>query len=156
MSIGSLWERFAAHTTPSNRLTLVENAPETAEERETLKELSRGTRKWLWAIAIADMASVAWMIGIGKWLDSTSRFTAVITLGGNHLLVLVLAVIGFLMLATAALLTQGFTSVSKLGMTLITVACMISIIALAGALSLILFLAAGGLLVGFVARLFLH
>jgi len=93
------------------------------------------------------------MIAIGNWLDQTSRLTAVITLGGHHLLVLIMALVSFLMLAAAALLTDGFTSANKLGITLITVACMISVIALAGALSLILLLAAGALLLGFVARL---
>ena len=93
------------------------------------------------------------MIAIGNWLDQTSRLTAVITLGGHHLLVLIMALVSFLMLAAAALLTDGFTSANKFGITLITVACMISVIALAGALSLILLLAAGALLLGFVARL---
>jgi hypothetical protein len=156
MSIRSSWEKLAANRTPSSLLTAVEHPPETSEEREHLKELSPGTRKWLCGIGIADIASVAWMLGIGEWLDETSKLTAVMTFGGNHLLVLILALIGFLTLATAALLTEGFTSADKLGITLITVACVISVIALAGALSLILFLAAASLLLGFVARLLLH
>jgi hypothetical protein len=115
--------------------------------------LSQRTSRRLWVVAVLDMTAVAWMIAIGNWLDQTSRLTAVITLGGHHLLVLIMALVSFLMLAAAALLTDGFTSANKLGITLITVACMISVIALAGALSLILLLAAGALLLGFVARL---
>ena len=156
MSIGSLWEKLAVHKTSSSPLTLVEHQSERSEQREHLKELSPGTRRLLWGTALADMAAFAWIIAMGKWLDETSRLTAVITLGGHHLLVLIMALIGFLALAAAALLTDGFTSAGKLGITLITVACMISVIALAGALSLILLLAGTALLVGFVARLFLH
>jgi hypothetical protein len=115
--------------------------------------LSQRASRRLWLVAVLDMTAVAWMIAIGSWLDKTSRFTAVITLGGHHLLVLILALIGFLMLAAAALLTDGFTSASKLGITLITVACMISVVALAGALSLILLVVAAALLVGLLARL---
>jgi hypothetical protein len=115
--------------------------------------LSQRASRRLWVVAVLDMTPVAWMIAIGNWLDQTSRLTAVITLGGHHLLVLIMALVSFLMLAAAALLTDGFTSANKLGITLITVACMISVIALAGALSLILLLAAGALLLGFVARL---
>jgi hypothetical protein len=115
--------------------------------------LSQRASRRLWVVAVLDMTAVAWMIAIGDWLDKTSRLTAVITLGGHHLLVLFLALVGFLMLAAAALLTDGFTSAGKLGITLITIACLISVIALAGALSLILLLAAAALLLGFVARL---
>jgi hypothetical protein len=93
------------------------------------------------------------MISIGDWLDKTSRVTAVLTLGGRHLVVLIMALVGFLMLAVAALLTEGFTSAGRLELTLITVACMISVIALAGALSAVLIFAAAALLLGFVARL---
>jgi hypothetical protein len=115
--------------------------------------LSQRASRRLWLVAVLDMTAVAWMIAIGAWLDKTSRLTAVITLGGHHLLVLLLAFVGFLMLAVAALLTEGFTSAGKLGITLITIACLISVVALAGALSLILLLAAAALLLGFVGRL---
>lgn len=102
------------------------------------------------------MTAVAWMIAIGNWLDDTSRLTAVITLGGHHWVVLIMALAGFLMLALAALLTGGFTSVGKLEITLITVACVISVVALAGALSLLALLVAATLLLGFLARPFVR
>ena len=35
------------------------------------------------------------MIAVGTWLDHTSRLTKVITLGGNHVLVLIMALVGF-------------------------------------------------------------
>jgi hypothetical protein len=85
--------------------------------------LSQRASRRLWVVAVLDMTAVAWMIAIGNWLDQTSRLTAVITLGGHHLLVLIMALVSFLMLAAAALLTDGFTSANKLGITLITVAC---------------------------------
>jgi hypothetical protein len=115
--------------------------------------LSQRASRRLWIVAILDMTAVAWMIAVGSWLDSTSRLTAVLTLGGHHLVVLIMALVGFLMLAVAALLSGGFTVAGKLELTLITVACMISVIALAGALSAVLICAAAALLLGFVARL---
>jgi hypothetical protein len=50
--------------------------------------LSQRASRRLWVVAVLDMTAVAWMIAIGNWLDKTSRLTAVITLGGHHLLVL--------------------------------------------------------------------
>jgi hypothetical protein len=121
----------------------------------TRLSLSRRRRRRLWLVAVLDMTAVAWMIAIGDWLDDTSRLTAVITLGGHHVVVLIMALAGFLMLALAALLTGGFASAGKLEVTLITVACVISVVALAGALSLIVLLVAAALLLGFLARPFL-
>jgi hypothetical protein len=121
----------------------------------TRVSLSRRRRRRLWLVAVLDMTAVAWMIAIGDWLDDTSRLTAVITLGGHHVVVLIMALAGFLMLALAALLTGGFASAGKLEVTLITVACVISVVALAGALSLIVLLVAAALLLGFLARPFL-
>jgi hypothetical protein len=69
--------------------------------------LSQRASRRLWVVAVLDMTAVAWMIAIGNWLDQTSRLTAVITLGGHHLLVLIMALVSFLMLAAAALLTDG-------------------------------------------------
>jgi hypothetical protein len=120
----------------------------------TRVSLSRRRRRRLWTVAVLDMTAVAWMIAIGNWLDDTSRLTAVITLGGHHMVVLIMALAGFLMLAIAALLTGGFASAGKLEITLITVACVISVVALSGALSLLVLLVAAALLLGFLARPF--
>jgi hypothetical protein len=101
------------------------------------------------------MVTVAWMIAVGTWLDRTSGLTKVITLGGHHMVVLIMALVGFLMLAGSAVWTNGFRTASKLRLTLITAGCVISVAALAGALSVILLLTLGALLFGFVGRLFI-
>jgi hypothetical protein len=67
-------------------------------ERMPVK-LSKGTARRLWILAALDMVAVAWMIAVGTWLDHTSGLTAVISLGGHHVLVLIMALAGFLMLA---------------------------------------------------------
>jgi hypothetical protein len=99
-------------------------------------QFSRRTTRLLWIVAIADMVAVAWMTAAGGWLDQTSRLTSVVTLGGHHTLVLIMALVGFLLLAGLALPTEGFT-VKRYEASL-TIACFISIAALAGALSVIL------------------
>jgi hypothetical protein len=118
--------------------------------------LSQRTSRRLWIVASLYMTAVAWMIAIGDWLDKTSRVTAVITLGGRHQVVLIMALAAFLMLAVAALLTDGFTSASRLELTLIIMACIVSVVALAGALSAMLALGLAALLLGFGIRLLLR
>jgi hypothetical protein len=81
--------------------------------------------------------------------------TAVITLGGHHALVLIMALVGFLILASGAVATNGFRSANKLGLTLIAAGCIVSVATLVGALSLLLFLMLAALLLGFLARMFL-
>jgi hypothetical protein len=117
--------------------------------------LSKRTARRLWILAALDMVTVAWMIAVGTWLDRTSGLTKVITLGGHHMVVLIMALVGFLMLAGSAVWTNGFRTASKLRLTLITAGCVISVAALAGALSVILLLTLGALLFGFVGRLFI-
>jgi hypothetical protein len=123
--------------------------------QRTPVRLSKRIARRLWLLAALDMVAVAWMIALGNWLDQTSGLTAVITLGGHHVLVLIMALVGFLMLASGAVLTNGFRSVSKLRLILITAGCVISVAALAGALSVVLLLMLGALLLGFLARMFL-
>jgi hypothetical protein len=106
-------------------------------------------------LSALDMVAVAWMIAVGTWLDQSSRLTKVITLGGNHMLVLIMALVGFLVLASGAVVTNGFRSASKLGLTLITAGCIISVATLAGALSLLLLSMLAALPLGFLARMFL-
>jgi hypothetical protein len=117
--------------------------------------LSKRTGRHLWILAALDMVTVAWMIAVGSWLDRTSRLTAVVTLGGHHVVVLIMALMGFLMLAGGAVLTNGFRCASKLRLILLTAGCVISVATLAGALSVVLFLMLGTLLLGFLARMFL-
>ena len=116
--------------------------------------LSERTARCLWIVAVLDMMAIAWMIAAGEWLDQkTSGFAEVITLGGHHWLVLILAAVGFLMLAGLAVLTEGFTSAGRLEIGLLTIASTISVVALAGAMSAILLLVVAGLLLGFAGRL---
>jgi hypothetical protein len=123
-------------------------------ERTPVK-LSKRTGRRLWILAALDMVAVAWMIAVGTWLDQTSKLTKVITLGGNHVLVLIMALAGFLTLASGAVLTNGFRHASKLGLTLITAGCIISVAALAGALSVLLLFILAAVLLGYLARMFL-
>jgi hypothetical protein len=138
---------------PTRRLEVV--ARLRPPPQRTPVKLSKRTGRRLWIVTALDMVAVAWMIAVGNWLDQTSRLTKVITLGGNHLLVLIMALVGFLVLASAAVVTNGFRSANKLGLTLITAGCIISVATLAGALSLLLLSMLAALLLGFLARMFL-
>ena len=125
-----------------------------APKQPTKVTLSERAGRWLWIVAVLDMMAVAWMIAAGDWLDQmTSGFAEVITLGGHHRLVLILAAVGFVMLAGLAVMTDGFTSAGRLEIGLITVACTISVVALAGALSAILLLVVAALMLGSAGRL---
>jgi hypothetical protein len=131
-------------------VTVLRKAP----QRSTNIMLSERTSRILWLVAVLDMMAVAWMIAAGDWLDlRTSGFAEVITLRGHHQLVLILAAVGFVMLAGLAVLTDGFTFASRLEKALLTIAGTISVVALAGALSAILLLSAAALLLGFAGRL---
>ena len=118
--------------------------------------LSERTARRLWIVAMLDMVMVAWMIAAGNWFDQTSKLTAVITLGDHHKLVMILGLTGFGMLAVLALLTDGFTSANRLEVAVIIMACVISIVALAGALSAVLLLAFIAVLLGSGLRLLLR
>jgi hypothetical protein len=115
--------------------------------------LSERTSRRLWIVAVLDMMAVAWMIAAADWFDRTEGFLAVVTLGGRPRLVLIMAAVGFVMLAGLAVLTDGFTSASRLEIGLLTIACAISVVALAGALSAILLLVVAALALGFAGRL---
>jgi hypothetical protein len=122
---------------------------------QTPVKLSKRTARRLWMVTALDMVAVAWMIAVGNWLDQTSRLTAVITLGGHHGLVLIMALVGFALLAGGAVVTNGFRWAHKLGLTLITAGCIVSVATLAGALSVLLLFMLAALLLGFLARMFL-
>lgn len=107
---------------------------------------------WLWALAVLDMVAVAWTLAAGAWLDHASRLTTVMMLGGHHRLILVMAAVGFLMLAGLAALTRGFTVASRFHLVLLTAACMVSVVALAGALSVIVLILTAALVLGLVGR----
>ena len=92
----------------------------------------------LWFVMAADLATVVWMHTVGSWLDETSKFTATATLGGHHIVVLVLAAIGFAMLATLAVLTDGFARSTPRLSVARNVACIVSVLALTGVVALVL------------------
>lgn len=108
--------------------------------------------RWLWILIGADVMAAIWMITAGSWFDA-HPLTVVITLGGHHRITLALAVVGFVILAVLAPLTQGFTLASRPQGALLATAALISIVALAGILSLTLAVLLAGLFVGAVGRL---
>ena len=83
----------------------------------------------------ADLAVVLWMQAVGPWLDRTSTVTAVATLGGHHTVIIALGGIGFAMLAGAAVSTAGFTAIGRGEGALVALACIVSVVALAGMVS---------------------
>jgi hypothetical protein len=89
-------------------------------------------------LAVLDMATAALLLGAGDWIDQTSGLTRMISLGGNHRLLLIIALASFVMLATLASLTEAFAAPSDLQFTLIVFSCMASIVVVSGALALLL------------------
>jgi hypothetical protein len=114
------------------------------------------TQRMLWALTTTDIMAVAWMLAAGDWLDHASRLSSVITLGGHHRVVLALALVGFALLAALAPVTRGFSTANRMQLAGIVVAGTISLVALAGVLSVALLVAGSMLLVGFVGRLLLR
>jgi hypothetical protein len=151
MDSGSPVGRLAAHETPevlrldgrSLRLgrTLRILWRILREHQPNRKPLAKGAPLWLWAVAILDIVAVASMIAAGDWLDKTSTLTSIVTLGGHHGLILIMAVAGFAMLAGLAPLTRAFSRATDLEEVLLGLACVFSVVALAGALFAILLLA---------------
>jgi hypothetical protein len=88
-----------------------------------------------WVLAALDVMVVTWMLSAGDWLDATMP---VVTLGGHHLLVMWLAVAGFGLLGGMALLTGGFAEASRGQMPFVVLPALVSVVALAGILSVLL------------------
>jgi hypothetical protein len=107
--------------------------------REAAVSISDRARVLLWALAVLDVMTVAWMLSAGDWLDRASPVTSVVTLGGNHLVVLWLAVAGFLLLAAVALPTGGLAVVRRGYVPLLVLSALLSVVALAGVLAGLLF-----------------
>jgi hypothetical protein len=99
-----------------------------------------------------DAMVLVWMIAMGEWLDSTSRLTSVITLGGHHRIVLGIALAGFLLLAVLAAVTRGFAVASNLQYMVIAVAGVLSVVALAGVISVIVLVVGAILLAALLCR----
>ena len=58
---------------------------------------SRRAGRWLWVAAGTDCMTLAWMLAAGSWLAGCSP-CRVATLGGRHLLVMLLASVGLITL----------------------------------------------------------
>jgi hypothetical protein len=110
----------------------------------------------IWGLALLDVMAVAWMASAGSWLDQTSGFTAVITMGGHHKIALALAVISFAILAVLAVTTEGFSRISPMEMGFLSVAGVLTVVALAGLVSVVLLVVGAGFLIGAVGRLLIR
>jgi hypothetical protein len=99
-------------------------------------KMSRRAGRWLWIIAGLDAVVLAWMAALGSWLDRCAGLCRVATLGGHHVLVMLLASVGLIMLIALAFLTEGFTKATSDQAAALAVACMLSVLAVAGPLSL--------------------
>jgi hypothetical protein len=104
----------------------------------------------LWALAIADVMNVAWMLSAGGWLDRSSQLTAVATLGGHHLVVLWLALAGFAILAVMTLVTGAMADVRRVHVPFVVLGALVSAVGLGGALSVVLLTVGVALLVALV------
>jgi hypothetical protein len=107
----------------------------------------------LWILMCANITGVIWMATLGPWFDRTSRLTSIVTLNGNHFLVMFLAGVAFIMLGGLALTTKGFHDIRPPESALIGIAVIISIVALAGFVSLVLAIVTVGLFIGLLVRL---
>ena len=106
-------------------------------------------KRVLWALATLDVMAAVWMLTAGEWLDHRS---AVMTLGGHHLVVFWLAVLAFAILAVVAPLTGGFATVGWIALAALSIAGVVSVVALAGMLSVVGLVVGVVLLVGFLGR----
>ena len=151
MDSGSPLGRLAAHDTPEilrldgHRLRLRRSlrifCRILREHRPNQEPLPKGAQLWLWAVVITDIVMAALMTVAGDWFDQTSTLTSLVTLGARHRLILIMAVAGFAMLACLAPLTMAFSRATDLEKVLLSLACVFSVIAVAGALFAVLLLA---------------
>ena len=102
--------------------------------------------RWLWITASFDGMTLAWMVAAGSWLDSCSP-CRIVTLGGRHVVVMLLASVGLIMLLVLAPLTEGFTLATPQQVGALAVAGMLSLVAVAGVLSIALVVVFGALII---------
>jgi hypothetical protein len=112
-------------------------------------------RRVLWGITMLDVMAATWMLTAGDWLDHQSRVSAVVTLGGHHLVVFWLAVFAFAILAVVAPLTGGFALVNRVHVGALSIAGVFSVVALAGIVSVVGLVVGVVLLVAIIGRAFL-
>jgi hypothetical protein len=111
-------------------------------------------RRVLWVIVMLDVMAATWMLTAGDWLDHQSRVSAVVTLGGHHLVVFWLAVLAFAILALLAPFTGGFASVTRTQLGALAFAGVVSVVALAGIVSVVGLVVGVVLLVAIIGRAF--
>ncbi|MFC9687623.1 hypothetical protein ACFTSF_03720 [Kribbella sp. NPDC056951] len=126
--------RLSSLSTARNPVLVRPKDPETV----ALKQAVSRPSTMYWFLMVSDLATAIWMYTVGPWLDTTSKFTATGTLGGHHVLLMIVAIVGFLMLAALAVLTDNFTHSTRNLAIARNIACIISIVALTGLLALIL------------------
>ena len=122
------------------------------QKPDTQVSLPDRARRLPWMLAAVDVMAAAWMISAGDWLDRASRVTSVVTLGGHHLVVLWLAVLGFGILAVLAPLTGGFAELNRIHLVALSVAGVVSVVAVAGIVSVAALVAGLALVVALVGR----
>jgi hypothetical protein len=97
---------------------------------------------------------MAWMLSAGAWLDRSSPVTAVITLGGHHVVVLGLALAGFVTLTAMTLLTGAFTAARRWHLPWIALGGLLSAVAVGGIASIVVLVVLGVLLVAMIGYAF--
>lgn len=112
--------------------------------------ISGTARVLLWSLAVLDVMVAAWMIPTGEWLDRASTVTAVVTLGGHHVVVLCLALGGLATLTVMTVLTRALTAAGRWHLPFIVAGALASVIALGGVLAVATVVVGGLLLVAVV------
>ena len=120
--------------------------------KENIGAIPAGARRLLWLTAVFDVMVAAIMLAAGDWLDKTSRLTAVASLGGHHLVVLVLAATGFLALAIGAVLTDGYRTADRPQSALLSAAAVVSTVAIGGAFAAALLIVGAAFVVALLGR----
>jgi hypothetical protein len=106
--------------------------PDLPANESALSPLTRGLS---WTAVVTNAALVIFMIRLGGWLDTASPLLSMITLGGHHRVVLAVATAALLLLGWLAPTTGGFARADRVQQILLPVAGLLSLVALAGVLS---------------------
>lgn len=107
----------------------------------------------LWWLEVLNAVAVAWMVAAGGWLDQHAGQLTVVTLGGHHEAVIGLAAASFVLLAIVAVTSNGFAALSQVELVTVTVAGLLTIVALAGLLAVVVAVVGIGFFVGLMVRL---
>lgn len=114
----------------------------------------------VWSLVVADLATAAWMLAAGEWLDHASSILAVVTLGGHHVVVLWLAVVGFGTLGLLIVLAGAERTVGRNHAKFIVAGALVSTVAVCGvallALGAVLLLALVGIALSGGRVIFFH